>query len=517
MLAIAIAGIVTAVTIRTATFVPWGTDPAAYVNAAQRWAEADLFAPDSFQLLPRWQLLGLPLAERPGAITGTYVSMYPPGLPLLMSVGHLIDADVGPYLIPPIFAGLLVFATFAIGEIAAGAAAGLLAAAMMAVNPIIWEFAITPMSDVPATALLMIALVMSVRPSLMAAAAAGGCVAFAFLSRPVVAPLTAVSFLLVLFDGVPRIRIWRSWRWTHAATFAVMASLGPLLLAATQFVLYGDPLTPGYPTFGMFFSSDRMAANFGVYTQHLATLQSPFIFLGLFAALPLYFAREHRDPLSRRMLLAAMVTVVINYAVYLPYMTYEELSFTRFLLPAQAALIVLLAAAVVYAFAVVARAWKWLAVIALVPAAIVLNESRSRVAPFLSVHSGQAHVRSMGKYLHETLPSNAAVITFIQSRAIAHYTGAQIVRFDLLSPADAEAIVEMLLRRKYRPLFIVDDQMDWSVYVQAFRGTKYQKLDWPPRATFVAASQLWLYDLADRDRRPGEVPLDVLSKNLTQQ
>ena len=510
MLAIAIAGIVTAFSIRSATFVPWGTDPAAYVNAAQRWAEADLFAPNPFQLLPRWPLLGLPLAERPGAIEGTYVSMYPPGLPLLMSVGHIIDADLGPYLIAPIFAGFLVLATFAVADLIAGAAAGLLAAAMMAVNPIVWEFAITPMSDVPASALLMIAIVMSVAPSLMGSAAAGGCVAFAFLARPVVAPIAAIVFLLVLFDAVPRLRTWRSWRWKHAATFAVMASLGPLLLAATQLVMYGGALTPGYPTFGMFFSLDRVATNFGVYTQHLATLHSPFIFLGFFAVLPLYFAGGEREPLSLRMLLAMMATVVINYAVYLPYMTYEELSFTRFLLPAQAALIVLLVAAVTSAFTVVARAWKWLSVVALVPAAIVLNESRSRVTPFLSVHAGQSHVRSMGKYLREVLPSNAAVITFIQSRAIAHYTGAQVIRFDLLSPADAEAAVEMLVRRKYRPMFIVDDQMDWSVYVQAFRGTKYQKLDWPPRATFVAGSQLWLYDLGDHDRKAGDLPLDVL-------
>jgi hypothetical protein len=510
MLAMAIAGIVTALTIRSATFVPWGTDPACYVNAARRWADADLFAPNPFQLLPRWPLLGLPLGERPGAIEGTYVSMYPPGFPLLMSVGHVIDEEVGPYLVPPIFAGLLVLATFALGDLVAGTAAGLLAAAMMAVNPILWEFAITPMSDVPASALLLIAFVMSVRPSLMASAAAGLCVAWAFLTRPVVAPLAAIVFLLVLLDAVPRARMWRGWRWKHAAMFAIAASLGPLLLAATQSVMYGDPLTPGYPTFGMFFSSDRIATNFALYTRHLATLQSPFIFLGCFAALPLYYARDQRDPLTLRVLLATMATVAINYAVYLPYMTYEELSFTRFLLPAQAALIVLLAATVSYACAVVARAWKWLAVIALVPAAIVLNESRARVPPFLAVQTGQSHVRSMGKYLREVLPPNAAVITFIQSRAIEHYTGAQIVRFDLLSPSDAEAIVETLLRRKYLPLFIVDDQMDWSVYVQAFRGTKYQRLDWPPRATFVAASQLWLYDLRDRGRNAGDVPLDVL-------
>jgi len=47
----------------------------------------------------------------------------------------------------------------------------------------------------------------------------------------------------------------------------------------------------------------------------------------------------------------------------------------------------------------------------------------------------------MGRYLHEALPRNAAILTFLQGGAAALYTGRPIVRLDLLPPDKLDAIV----------------------------------------------------------------------------
>src|SRR6185503_5783307 len=117
--------------------------------------------------------------------------------------------------------------------------------------------AVNTMSDVPATALVMLAFLMSLRPSMTAAVAGGLALALAVMTRPVLAPLGVVPFALVL---------WRSWR--HAAVFAVAAAAGPALLAWSQFLLYGGALTSGYPGFAGFFSRDRIALNAVIYLRN---------------------------------------------------------------------------------------------------------------------------------------------------------------------------------------------------------------------------------------------------------
>lgn len=74
--ALLLAGLTTAITIRHATFVPWGTDAAGYVGAARRWADSDLFKPAPLELWAPWSVVGplsmdAPLAYRRGPERGT--------------------------------------------------------------------------------------------------------------------------------------------------------------------------------------------------------------------------------------------------------------------------------------------------------------------------------------------------------------------------------------------------------------------------------------------------------------
>jgi hypothetical protein len=509
--ALLLAGVVTAVTIRNNSFAPWGTDPGSYINAARRWAEADLFEPDALQLWPRWNQFGVPLGSTPSAIRGTYVTMYPLGFPVLLAVGDLVDPELGAYAVAPFFAGVLVLTTFFLTRTITTTAGALLAATLVALSPVVLIHAVTPMSDVPATALLMLAVLMSLRPSGMAACAGGLALTMAVMTRPVLAPLGIVPFALILmrrwFAPSERTRV----EGKHAALFAAAASIGPALLAWSQLVLYGSALKSGYPGFENFFSRDRIAINAEVLVRNLATLHSPFVFLGLAAVVPLYFTRAERDRRSLVVVVALMLIALINYALYLPYLTFDDVWSTRFLLPAQVALFVLLAAAVNDAVIAVSRLARVLAIVCVIPAVIVASEGAKLFSFVFGAWPGQAQTRLMGYYLRDALPRNAAVISYLHSAAFAFNTGAQIVRFDFMSPADAEVLIEALKRRGYEPVVVIDTPHELATYMMAVNGTKYQDLTWPERAMSMGSGPMLYLALGDRDRPRDALPAtDVL-------
>ena len=121
VLAAALSGLVAAVALRFSTFVPWGTDAAAYIEAGYRWAEGQLFEPTSLRFWAAWAAgeVESPLGNRPGPIDGTSVSMYPLGYPLLLAAA-LTFGWLGPYLVAPLSAGVLAWCTFLLGRLGGG-------------------------------------------------------------------------------------------------------------------------------------------------------------------------------------------------------------------------------------------------------------------------------------------------------------------------------------------------------------------------------------------------------------
>jgi hypothetical protein len=316
----------------------------------------------------------------------------------------------------------------------------------------------------------------------------------------VLAPLGIVPFALILM---------RSWR--QAAIFALTAAIGPALLLWSQSVLYGGPLKTGYPGFENYFSRERIALNAEVYVRNLSTLHSPFLFLGLLAAIPLYFTRDERSRDRLSVMIGLIAIVVINYALYLPYMTYDDIWSTRFLLPAQVALFVLLATAAADAAVAVSRLARVLAIVCVVPVLIVAYEGQ-KVFPFVfEAWRGQAHARLMGRYLQDALPPHSAAISYLHSGTIAYYTGAQIVRFDLMSKADTDLFIDALVKRRYQPVFVIDANNEWGTYVTIMSGTNYARLEWPERARSTGIATMSYQALSDRDRpRTAVQPIDTL-------
>ena len=55
-LALFIAVFLAALTVRYSSFIPWGTDSGAYLNAAHRWAHADLYSPQTLVFRFPWAI-----------------------------------------------------------------------------------------------------------------------------------------------------------------------------------------------------------------------------------------------------------------------------------------------------------------------------------------------------------------------------------------------------------------------------------------------------------------------------
>ncbi len=499
--ALLVVAIVIGVTIRFNIFVPWGTDSAAYISAAYRWADGQVFSPASFVFWAPWSAAGViesPLGHVPGAIKGTIVSMYPLGYPLLLAAALELGGSLAPYVVAPLFAGLLAWCAYVIGGQFSSPWAGVMASVLVAATPVTLANAITPMSDVPATALWALGWVLALRPGVGASVAAGTTTAAAIMVRPNLAPLGAVIAAVVLVQGWPP----GSRRWTRLFAFGVVAAIGPAIVLWSQAVQYGSPFSSGYtPDFRSFLSRERVVTNLALYPRLLVDLHT-WLVLAAFAIVPVAMRRVRGDANRRRsavLTFAALGVIVINYALYLPYFTYEGWYWFRFMLPAFVALVLLFAALLDRLRLLLASRSRLLQSLVVVPLLIVVTHPKDKIRQIFDDVAGYPRVQLMGRYLREALPHNAVILTFLQSGAAAFYTGRPIVRLDI-GPEALDGVVADLSRRGYRPVLVIDDAMEGAEFRKHFKNSRYSQLDWPPRAEFWSRSAMSYFDFADRER-----------------
>ena len=373
------------------------------------------------------------------------------------------------------------------------------------------DYAITPMSDVPSAALVLLSVEMSLRRSRMSAAAAGCAIAAAIMMRPILAPLGAIPFVLATTSGASRLRAWREWHWQRALLLGACAALGPIIVGWSQRELYGGVFTPGYPGAEVFFRREHIPLNLKTYPKNLMAVHTPIVFAGLVWALA-FLATRRLSGEPARVAGALCALVVVNYTLYLPYLPYNDIAYLRFVLPALAAMFILLAGACAWMARSVWQRRRILAPLALVPA-VIAGAGGYELYPYIfSQRDGQRQVQLMGRYLREALPPGAAIVTFLQGGAALHYTRHQIVRFDLMQPEQLAMVLETLERRGHRPVLLIDQQSESFFFKTRFANTKYERLAWRPRALFRGGTTLWYLDFADRDgaRDRARAPIDVL-------
>lgn len=513
-LAFLIAGLLVAVSIADGGFVPLGTDSSAYVSAAELWRTGDLFRDEPLHFWASWPNAvesASPLGYRSGPIRGTEVSAYPLGFPLLNAAAVSLVGSSGSYLVAPIMGGLLVWCTFVLAREMAGALAGLLAAALIASSPLMLLHTVHPMSDVPAAACWIAAWALSLAATVGAAVAAGAMVAMAILVRPNLAPLAMVVGAVILIGGRAASR--RHWQWRAAATFIATAVIGPAIVLWSQAVLYGSPFESPYPGWQQFFSRAHIPSNLRTYPRLLAETHTLLPLAGLLVVPAALFSRRVLSRPARVIALSAGAILVVNIALYLPYLPYDHWPFLRFLLPGLAALFIAFAGVVAF---VTRWTWgrlstnargapskvegraRWLAAIVPIAAIIVAAQGRPFVRYALHDWQAQTRVRLMGHYLRETLPSNAALLSFVHSGALAYYTRKDVIRLDIVDAHSLDRVVDDLVRHNYHPVFVLDQALEESPFKQRFPDSRFGRLDWAPRAIFTTVTAVLYLDPADR-------------------
>jgi hypothetical protein len=196
----------------------------------------------------------------------------------------------------------------------------------------------------------------------------------------------------------------------------------------------------------------------------------------------------------------AVAVIVINYALYLAYLSFEDWQSLRFLLPAMLALFVLFAGALDAVGRAIARHGRWLALLPVLPALWVAWTPREEIRSTLVQAPLHIRLQLMGHYLRAAMPPNAVILTYVHSGALALYTGRPVIRMDVIAPDALERIVADLLRGGFRPAFVLDLAYERAPLAERFKGSPLIALDWRPRAEFATLWSVYYLDIADRER-----------------
>ncbi len=508
-----------AVAVAWNTHAAGGSDSSCYVLQAEAFARGHASLPPVLSELPP----GVGAAAL--APTGFITSPEPPfaavpicgaGLALLMAPALLVSRNL-VFLVVPIFAALTVWLTFALGKALTDGVTGACAAVLLACSPIFLYQAVQPMSDVPATALWLAALVFVTRGTLRAAIAAGICASLAVLVRPNLAFLVLALPLLLKNGDSPRLQNEKRGLSPFPSRaenrpdfgdpgkrglspfFCFIAGGAPAaaIMIALNAARYGSPFASGYGGGGVLFQLSHVWPNLARYPRWLLETQTPVIVLAL--AGPWILWQRGRG----RITLVGSVAVILTFATYLAYTVFDDWWYIRFLLPALPVLIVF---AVVAVFAVA----EWLPPLA-------RRSPRSFVATFLCLVLGgwylhvaqtrhvfelqalESRFRIAGEYARRALPANAVIFAVQQSGSIRFHGGRRTLAWDAVEPSALDASIGWLRARGFAPYIALEDAEE-SPFRTRFASQDCGQLDWPPLAEVHAPVRVKIYDPTERAR-----------------
>jgi hypothetical protein len=506
-------------------YVAGGSDSYGYVSEAHLFAtgrlRADLPLAHKF---PHVSIQALtPLGYRPAEDgSAALVPTYAPGLPLTMAVVERAAGMQAVYAVMPLLAAVAVWSSYRLGMHLVGPGTGVGAALLVCTTPaFVFQLVGAPMSDVPATGWWALALSLLVRNTRVTAAGAGVAAGLAILTRPNLLLVVVVLGLYLLWPLVID-RHQRRNALIRLVLFSLPVVGACLGVAALNAAWYGSPFRSGYSAdlFNVRFWKDNVLN----YPRWLSETQTPLLLLGFAAPLGVQWLKQggpeaptegpaegrplHATDAARRstawLLAGVAATVFLSYVFYMPFDVWWYL---RFLLPAYPALAVLTCTALA-AFATRFGPAARVVAIAAVVAAVSFAYSFGKDMEGLGEH----RYRLIAEWVRDHLPERSVIVTMQHSGSMLHYSGRNIVRYDLVPRGDYEAALDEMIRAGYHPYLVVDE---WEIAgIRQLHGAGARgRLDWPPIAVLPLAN-VTVWDLAeDRDaaraagRTPKEIPV----------
>jgi hypothetical protein len=398
-----------------------------------------------------------------------------------MAAFKAIGGEIAVFFVVPLLGALAVWLTYCLGLKFGDSYVAALASLTLLVSPIFLSRLVWPMSDVPAMAWWLAAVVLATEPSMARTALAGAAAAAAILTRPNLFPLALLPAVLILMrSATARTGIWR------AAVFTVAMLPGAIAVAIIDNHLYGSPLASGYGTADTIYAGRYFVSNLVQYPKWLLEGQTPYILLA-FAA-PFLLRRAGRF-VESRLSLFALIFFAGVLLLYLWYTPYDDPEYVRFLLPAYPLMLVTAAAAFdVLAPKAERRRATAFAAIALTLA--VWGVWHGRYA--FHARGDEARYRAAAR-MAATLPEDTLFLSNLHSGSLRYYAKRLTLRFDWLAPDVYTTALEQL-RESGRPLFVVLDESERETFRARYGSVAdLSWLDKPP--TLIAAKRVFFYQV----------------------
>ena len=486
----------------------WGTtsagsaDAHGYISQAALWLDGRLVVPHPMATTVPWpdaEWTFAPLGYRPGVEPGTLVPVYPAGLPLVMAGAQALGGREAIYLVVPLFGVLAVLATARLATHLASIDAGAIAAVTLASSPTFLFSLMWPMSDVPASALWVLALVFAAGVGLPSACAAGLAVGLAVLTRPnlVLVSLAPAGYLLWRVVSRPS----RRPEWTRLLVVGVLTTAGCLGVAAIHTRLYGSPLATGYGHASQIYDVTRVTTTASGFVTRPLALEPLLVILCVTGLVSQLWQRTTASA-EAAMAAAAMALVLTSYAFYV---SFPEWWYVRLLLPAWPVAAAFAGVAVVRLVHRLSPRWRVASQVAIGVLIVIVGGREAMARGVFDLREAEARYETVARFARQSLPPNAVFFAFQQSGALRYYADRPILRFDVLPPRFFDDAISKMRVRGYRPYFVVEDHEE-VVFKARFRPVSpLGYLDWAPLVELDGPVRVRIYDPADRDKmRRGE-------------
>jgi len=442
-----------------------GADSYGYVSAGERIRSGALVQREALAHLIPDPDAAIPLGYVGVAGTpGLSVPAYPLGLPALMALASLVG-ERAPFFVPLVSAVVLVaVCCWLVYRWTRDPTVAIAAAAAVAVHPVVFAFAIQPMSDVTAAMWFLVAaaLLLDARP--LFAAAGGAAAGMAVLTRPAQLPACAALILLPFVAGPKRV--------IRAAAFASALAVGVAVQLGLQWDLYGRPLGNAYGSPADLFGVRFVRANAVSYAHWGFLMHGPIWIVGVIVAL----ARS-REKTARATALAAAIGAALPYAFY---RTYDHWETQRFILPllvvgTMLAVIGLMSGARrllgdragtwAALFLTIALAWSWARWL-----------EREQV---LDLARAQERFAQAGRLVVRVTPDDAVILASLHSGSLRYYAHRPTIDWGKIPPGHFETTVAALQRAE-RPVFLLIDGEDERLQFVSRHGSVIDDQRWPP-------------------------------------
>jgi hypothetical protein len=443
-----------------------GTDSYGYVSAAERirsgaLAEREALAdliPDPASAIP------LGYVAKPGP-SGVSVPAYSLGLPALMALAASMFGERAPFFVPLVSAVVLVTVCFwLVQRWTRDRTVAIAAAAAVTMHPVVFAYAIQPMSDVPAAMWFLVAaaLLLDARP--VFAAVGGAAAGMAVHTRTAHLPACAALILLPFVAGPKRVM--------RAAAFASALAVGVAVQLGLQWYLYGSPLANSYGSVGDLFGLRFLPANARSYAHWGWLTHGPIWIGGVLVALV-----TCRERTARATALAAAIGAALPYAVYRPYDHWET---QRFILPL---LVVATMLAVIGLMSGARRllgdrAGTWGALVLIIALAWSWARWLER-EQVLGLARRQERFAQAGRLVLRVTPADAVILASLHSGSLRYYAHRLTIDWGKIPPGQFDTTLAAL-QRTARPVFLMLDRDEERLQFVSRHGSVIEDHRWLP-------------------------------------